>query len=160
IRSVVVVFLASMCAMMPIFRILSSGVVRGIQSLYSAKTRGDQDAPSAIEGPVSLRHHRDAVGALDAGSLSAGSRYCLSRRLPPVMREGAVRLRHPVRVFLLLNRLAFALRGKNQLGGKALRHRLFFARAAVLNDPAHSQRSAPLRPHFDRHLIRRATDAP
>src|SRR2546427_154251 len=31
-----------MWAMMPIFRILSSGVVRGIAFLYSAKTRGDQ----------------------------------------------------------------------------------------------------------------------
>src|SRR3954466_2501623 len=97
-RSVVVVFPASMCAMMPIFRILSSGVVRGIASLYSAKTRGDQDAPRM--GPVSLRCHREAFGLLDAGSLKAGSRSCLFRRLPPVMREGAVRLRHPVRVFL------------------------------------------------------------
>src|SRR5256886_17638745 len=131
--------------MMLIFRIMSSGVDRGIQSLYTAKTRGDQERAWAIEGPVSLRHHRDAVGVLDAGSLSAGSRCCLSRRLPPVMREGAVRLRHPVRVFLLLDRLAFALRGKNQLGGKALRHRFFFARAAVLNDPAHSQRGASFR---------------
>src|SRR5712692_8605409 len=48
--------------------------------------------------------------ASDAGSLRSGSRDCLFRRLPPVMREGAVRLRHPVRVFLLLYRLAFALR--------------------------------------------------
>src|SRR5881409_1620204 len=155
-RSVVVVFPASMWAMMPIFRILSSGVVRGIAFLYSAKTRVDQDAPLVCRGPVSLRRHREAFGLLDAGSLKAGSRSCWSRCLPPVMREGAVRLRHPVRVFLLLYRLALALRRQDQLGGEALGHRLLFARAAVLNDPAHPQRRAPLRPHFYRHLIRRA----
>src|SRR6266516_4042794 len=140
-----------MWAMMPIFRILSSGVCRGISSyLYGhatgvplpAKTRGDQDAHrvgrsrSAVTGPPS--------GASGAGSLRSGSRDCLFRRFPPVMREGAVRLRHPVRVFLLLYGLAFALRRQNQLGGEAFGHRLLFARAAVLDDPAHPQRRAPL----------------
>src|SRR5437763_8801919 len=43
-RSVVVVFPASMCAMMPMLRIRSSGVVLGIAFLYSAKTRGDRGA--------------------------------------------------------------------------------------------------------------------
>src|ERR1700694_2061831 len=156
-RSVVVVFPASMWAMMPMFRILSSGVVRGIAVLYSAKTRGDLDAHA---GPVSLRHHRRAFGSLDAGSLSAGSRSCRSRRLPPVMRESAIRFRHPVRVFLLLNRLALALRGENELGGEALRHRFFLARTAVLDQPAHPQRRAPLRPYLDRHLIRGSAHAP
>src|SRR5437773_2688628 len=32
------------------------------------------------------------------------------------MREGAVRLRHPVRVLFLLDRLALTLRGENPLG--------------------------------------------
>src|SRR6266496_2808323 len=133
-RSVVVVFPASMWAMMPMFRIRSSGVVRGIAILYSAKTRGDRDAHRLTRGPVSLRPHREAFGLLDAGSLKAGSRDCRFRgaaccartfSLPPVMREGAVRLRHPVRVFLLLDRFALAFRGEDQLGGQPLRHRLF-----------------------------------
>src|SRR5438105_6066202 len=138
-----------MWAMMPIFRILSSDVVRGIAFLYSAKTRGDQDAPLVCRGPVSLRRHREAFGLLDAGSLEAGSRSCWSRaharalcpgaKSPPVMREGAVRLRHPVRVFLFLYRLAFAFRRQDQLGGVALGHRLLLAGAAVLDDPAHPQ---------------------
>src|SRR6266699_5889252 len=136
-----------MWAMMPIFRILSSGVILGISSLYSAKTRGDQDAHrvgrsrSAVVG-VGAQHAAPLL--LDAGSLRSGSRSCWSRRLPPVMRESAVRFRHPVCVFLLLYRLAFALRRQDQLGGEALGHRLFLARAAVLNDPAHPQRGAPL----------------
>src|SRR5881409_1339227 len=80
----------------------------------------------------------------DAGSLSAGSRSCRSKRLPPVMREGAIRLRHPVRVFLLLYGLALALRGEDQLGGEPLRHVLFAAGAAERDQPAHAQGGAPL----------------
>src|SRR5881409_4302354 len=96
----------------------------------------------------------------DAGSLKAGSRSCRSKRLPPVMREGAVRLRHPVRVLFLLYRLALALRGEDQLGGEPLRHVLLAARATELNQPAHAERGAPLGPDFHRHLIGRAAHAP
>src|ERR1041385_4842909 len=120
-----------MWAMMPIFRILSSGVVRGIAFLYSAKTRGDQDAPLVCRGPVSLRRHREAFGPLDAGSLRSGSRDCLFRRLPPVMRESPVGLPHRVRFVFFLNSLALPFRGENQLGGQPLRHRLLFAHAAI-----------------------------
>src|SRR5882672_1787836 len=156
-RSVVVVFPASMWAMMPMFRTLSSGVVRGISVLYSAKTRGDRDARA---GPVSLRSHLMAFGPLDAGSLKAGSRSCRSKRLPPVMREGAVRLRHPVRVLFLLNRLALTLRGEDQLGGEPFGHVRLAAGAAERDQPAHAQRGAPLGPHFHRHLVGRAAHAP
>src|SRR6266566_9396100 len=123
-----------MWAMMPMFRILSSGVCRGIAFLYSAKARGDEDA-----------HEWAGLAPLSAGGFRpprcripyAGSRSCWSSCLPPVMREGAVRLRHPVRVFLLLYRLALALRRQDQLGGEALGHCLLFAQPAVLNQPAH-----------------------
>src|ERR1700752_72310 len=147
-----------MWAMMPMLRILSSGVVRSIAPFIQQKRGATRTPHSCAGGPVSLRRHRAPFESLDAGSLNSGSRSCWSRRLPPVMREGAVRLRHPVRVFLLLYRLAFALRRQNQLGCEALGHRLLFARAAVLDDPAHPQRGAALRPHFNRYLIRRATD--
>src|SRR6266705_514840 len=123
-RSVVVVFPASMCAMMPMFRMRSSGVVLGIAFLTQQK-RGATVTPVRLGGPVSLRSHRRASGPLDAGSLKAGSRDCPFKRLPPVMRESPIGLRHPVRVFLLLDRLALALRGEDQLGGEALRHVLF-----------------------------------
>src|SRR5438445_6557779 len=150
-RSVVVVFPASMWAMMPMFRMWSSGVVRGIAFLATAKTRGDQ-APAV--GPVSLRSHRGAHRSLDAGSLSAGSRSCRSKGSPPVMREGAVRLRHPVRILFLLYRLALALRGEDQLGGESLRHVLFAARAAERDQPAHAERGGAPGPDFDLHLVR------
>src|SRR6059036_2635824 len=91
----------------------------------------------------------------DAGSLKAGSRSCRSKRLPPVMREGAVRLRHPVRVFFLLYGLTLTLRGEDQLGGEPLRHVLFATGAAERDQPAHAERGAALRPDFDRHLVGR-----
>src|SRR5207247_2233546 len=75
------------------------------------------------------------------------------------MREGAVRLRHPVRVFLLLDRFALALRGEDHLGGQALRHRLFAPRTAEHDQPPHPERGAALRPHLHRHLVGGAAHA-
>src|SRR6266436_1085603 len=110
-----------MWAMMPIFRILSSGVVRGIAFLYSAKTRGDQDAPLVCRGG---RSRSAVIGRLSAPStqdplrqgpeivclrFSRGAACCARTSiLPPIMRESPVGLRHPVRVFLLLYRPASA----------------------------------------------------
>src|SRR2546426_4567501 len=96
----------------------------------------------------------------DAGSLRAGSRSCRSRRLPPVMREGAVRLRHPVRVLFLLYRLALTLRGEDQLGGEPLRHVLLAAGAAGRDQPAHTPRGAPPPPPLPPHLGGRAAPPP
>src|SRR6266702_1016866 len=142
-RSVVVVFPASMCAIMPMFRMRSSGVVLGIAFLTQQK-RGATVTPTVRGGPVSLRSHRGAFDPLDAGSLRSGSRSCLFQRLPPVMRESPIGLRHPVRVFLLLDRLALALRGEDQLGGEALRHVLFAPGASELVQPPEPQRRASL----------------
>src|SRR6266536_1909573 len=163
-RSVVVVFPASMWAMMPMLRMRSSGVVLGIASCwgtplacpypFSQQKRGATWPPA--NGPVSLRHHRGAFDPLDAGSLQAGSRSCRSKRLPPVMCESPIGLRHPVRVLFLLDRLAFALRRQDQLGGEPLRHVLLAPGAAELDQPPHPQRGAPFRPDLDRHLVRRA----
>src|SRR5712692_2961601 len=85
-------------------------------------------------GPVSLRHHRETICLLDAVRLSC---FLPFPTLPPVMRERPVGFRHPVRVFLFLDRLALALRGEDQLRREPLRHVLLLAGAAVLNDPAH-----------------------
>src|SRR6266480_5115908 len=76
------------------------------------------------------------------------------------MREGPVGFRHPVRVVLLLNGLALALRGEDHLGGEPLGHVLLAPGAAELDQPAHAEGSAPLGPDFDRHLVRGATHAP
>src|SRR3954470_24827274 len=82
-----------------------------------------------------------------------------SSDLPAIVREGAVRYGHPVGVFLLLDRVALALGGEDELGGQTLGHRLLGARTRERDDPAHGQRGPAVRPHLDRHLERGATDA-
>src|SRR5213595_679432 len=143
-RSVVVVFPASMWAMMPMLRIWSSGVVRGIALPYSAKTRGDQ-APT-VGRSRSARTPRQRRG--------------VNPPLPAIVGEGPVGLGHPVRVLFLLYGLALALRGEDQLGGEPLRHVLFAAGAAERDQPAHAERGAALGPNFHRHLVGRAAHAP
>src|SRR2546427_1344904 len=61
------------------------------------------------------------------------------------MREGAVRLRHPVRVLFLLDRLALTFRGENQLGGQPLRHVFFAAGAARREQPTPAPPRGPPR---------------
>src|SRR5215207_2446317 len=87
-----------------------------------------------------------------------GLRFCEGSGLPAIVRERLVRVRHAVRVFLL-HRVAFPLRRGDHLGGELLRHRLLVAVARVADQPAHRQRRTALGTHFDRHLVRRATDA-
>src|SRR5437773_8936642 len=143
IRSVVVVFPASMWAMMPMLRIWSSGVVRGIALPYSAKTRGDQ-APT-VGRSRSARTPRQRRG--------------VNPPLPAIVGEGPVGLGHPVRVFFLLYGLALALRGEDQLGGQPLRHVLLAPGAAERDQPAHAERGAPPGPDFHRPPIGRAPPA-
>src|ERR1041384_7266062 len=49
--------------------------------------------------------------------------------LPPVMREGPVRLRHTVGVFLLLDGVPLSLGGQDQLRREPVRHRLLTPRS-------------------------------
>src|SRR5258708_29708802 len=79
--------------------------------------------------------------------------------LPAIVREGLVRIRHAVRVFLLLHCIALALRRRDDLGRQLLAHRLLVTLAGVENQPAHPRPRAALRTHFDGHLIGCAPDA-
>src|SRR6476659_4154740 len=85
---------------------------------------------------------------------------CLVRKiLPAIVRERLVRVGHAVRVFLLLHRVALALRRRDHLGGQLLGHRLLVAVPRIADQPAHRQRRAALRTHFHRHLVGGATEA-
>src|SRR5262249_45148555 len=80
-------------------------------------------------------------------------------RLPAVVRERLVRLRHPVDVVLALERAALLVQRVENLVGELVRHALLAALAGVRDEPAHREcAGAPLR-HLDRHLIVRAADA-
>src|SRR4051812_35437669 len=60
----------------------------------------------------------------------------------------------------LFHRAAAAFGGFLQLARQAHGHRLLAALLRRLADPAHRERHAPHRAHFDGHLVVRAADAP
>src|SRR3954447_14452511 len=79
-------------------------------------------------------------------------------RLPAVVREGLVRLRHPVDVVLPLERAALLVQRIENLVGELVRHALLAPLARIRDEPAHCEGAgAPLR-HLDRHLVARAAD--
>src|SRR5215475_1329038 len=114
-RSVVVVFPASMWAMMPMFRVRSRGTSRAM-----------------------LRH---------------------AWALPAVVGEGLVRLRHAMRVLLLLDGTAAPVGGVEQLARELGGHGLLRPRPRVLHQPAHGERRPPRGADLDRDLVGGAADA-
>src|ERR687892_1451330 len=118
--------------MIPMLRVLSNGTVLAI-SLGSEK--------------------KEAVGPPPCFS------QVYNPKLPPIMSEGTIGLGHPMGVFLLLYRRAPVIGRIDEFGGQFLFHRFFTALPSGLNEPAHAERKAPLRPHFDGNLIRRSADA-
>src|SRR6267143_216639 len=130
-RSVDVVFPASMCAMIPMLRVSSSLNARPI-------------APCApFFSPV-----RIATASLT------------KTPLPAVVRERLVRFRHAVYVFLLLHGPAARIGRVNQFIRQLVHHRLARPLSRILEQPANRQRLPPERVHFHRHLIVRAAHAP
>src|SRR4051794_20826267 len=79
--------------------------------------------------------------------------------LPAVVREGAVGLRHLVRVLAALDRGAEAVRRVEDLVGEALGHRLLAAGLGVAGQPAQREGVRAVRLDLDRHLVGGATDA-
>src|SRR4051812_47732198 len=80
-------------------------------------------------------------------------------RLPAVVGEGLVGLRHAEDVVLALVGAALLGLGVHQLVGKALRHRLLTALAGELDEPADGEGARAGARDLDRHLIGGATDA-
>src|SRR5258708_21574827 len=112
-RSVVVVLPASMCAMMPMLRVsLSEPCLAMTLPVF----------PWHLGGP-SRTGPRCAVSARSERPTEATRRRCsrlryvvyACARLPAVVRECLVRLRHAVRVFLLLHGASAALVRVHQL---------------------------------------------
>src|SRR5215216_3775549 len=79
--------------------------------------------------------------------------------LPAIVGERLVRFGHAVRVFLLLHRIALALRRRDHLGGELFRHRLLVAVTRIADEPTHRERGPALRADFDRNLVRGAADS-
>jgi hypothetical protein len=76
------------------------------------------------------------------------------------VREGLVRLGHLVLVLAALHRGTLTVRGVDQLTDETLGHRVLAALTRVVHQPAKRQRRPAVRLDLDRHLVRRAADAP
>src|SRR3954454_50664 len=137
-RSVVVVLPASMCAMIPMLRVLASWA-----SLLAI-------TPPLRFGPCSGAGDRPVFPrAAAAGELGS----------PAVVREWLVRLGHLVGVLAPLDRGTEPVAGVEQLVHQSLGHRLLAARPAVLDEPAQAEGGAAGGADLDRDLVGRATDA-
>ena len=121
----VVVFPASIWAMMPILRVLSKGTILGI-ALYREKKEADQPPPF-------LR--------------------IFFLNLPSIMSKGAIRLRHTMSVFFFLYCGASIISRVQQFTRQLFFHGLFATIARRLDQPAHAQRNTPLWPNLYRNLI-------
>src|ERR1041385_3421533 len=79
--------------------------------------------------------------------------------LPPVVREGLVRLRHPVDVVLALVRAALLVERVEDLVRELFGHALLAPVARVGHDPADREGARTALWHLDGHLVVRAADA-
>src|SRR5262245_63351886 len=121
-----------MCAMMPILRVFSNGTVLAI-SLYQQKKGGGRTASFLLPNLYSC--------------------------LPPVMCKGAIRLGHPMGIFLFLNCRTPIIHLIYKFCSQFLFHRFLAPLARRLDKPTHAQRKTSLGSHFDGHLISRTADA-
>src|SRR6266478_4962651 len=137
-RSVDVVFPASMCAIIPMLRVSSS-----------------LNALPIAPGTAFFSPARVATASLTPTTYSL-----LAPFLPAIMRERLVRFRHTMHVFLLLHRSAARVRRVNQLVRELVHHRLARALPRILQQPANRQRLPAERIHFHRNLVVRAAHAP
>src|SRR5215472_16212304 len=150
-RSVVVVFPASMCAMMPMFLQRSNGTVLGTTNSFWAPN---------LNCYVVVIPRRLLFSPKDLGARRANrSRVWRASLLPPVMRKRLVRFRHAMHIFFLLDGGAAAIGRVQQLIAQLVHHPLFATAPRITDDPADRQRGSPIGIHLDRHLIVRAAHA-
>src|SRR5260370_40414360 len=121
-RSVVVVFPASMCAMMPIFLHRSSGTV--LDTAFFLSSLRTSCSPAMFAGLLKIHLH-DAWGAPGVHARPSKT------QLPPIVRKSLIRFRHPVYIFFLLDGRALAVRSVEQLIAQLVNHSFFGAPAGV-----------------------------
>src|SRR6185312_538456 len=136
-RSVVVVFPASMCAEIPMFRYRSMGVARATVNV---------PLDEGLSGRIPRR----------PGGFTRGVRPLSA--LPAVVCEGLVGLGHAVRILTLADCGAATLGGVHQLVREPERHGLLAAITSSLDHPAHGQCLATSGANFNGYLVGGATD--
>src|SRR2546422_8174997 len=115
-----------MCAMMPMFRVFSSEYCRSTSR------------PCFLDSVVSARYMR-------RGGSACGPPLGSALRLPAIVSERLVGLRHLVRVLALLHGGAAGVCGVEQLGGGLLRHRALRAAPRGARDPPPPHRRPSVR---------------
>src|SRR5207245_2457067 len=140
-----------MWAMIPMFRTRS----RAMPLLVSTAMRVTTGRAAACP-----RQRTRGGGAGEPGGSTAGHRSLSRLSSPSVVREGFVRLRHPVDVVLALEGAALLVEGVENLGRELLDHSLLAAIAREVHEPADRERARAALRHLDGHLVVRAADAP
>src|SRR2546427_5729524 len=113
-----------MCAMMPMFRVFSSEYCRSTSR------------PCFLDSVVSARYMR-------RGGSACGPPLGSALRLPAIVSERLVGLRHLMRVLALLHGGAAVVFGVEPPGGKPLRPRALRTAPPRAQDPPHRQRRPP-----------------
>src|SRR5215469_7362352 len=126
-RSVVVVFPASMCAMMPMFLQRSNGTVLGTTNSFWAPNLNFYVVviPGALSSGTEGLERAERINRVWRASL-----------LPPIMRKRLVRFRHAMHIFFLFDGRAAAVGRVQQLIAQLVNHSLFATTPRVTNDPA------------------------
>src|SRR5580765_4521252 len=141
-RSVDVVFPASMCAIIPMLRVSSSLNTR---AMVPGLTFFSPDRITAASATTNLKFlllmHSNSV-------------------LPTIVRKRFVCFGHAMNVFLLLDRSTTSVGCVDQLIGQLVHHGLAGTFPRILQNPANRQRLAAERIHFHWNLIVRATHTP
>src|SRR4029450_5710051 len=126
-----------MCAMMPMFRVLSRGDCASTACLLPRAGGGTQEKRGARPRPP----------------------LCISS-LPAIMRERLVGLRHLVSVFSLLHRGPAVVRRVEQLAGQLVGHAALRAPPGRSDPPAHAERRPAVLPDLERDPVGGNGDAP
>src|SRR5712664_1515037 len=134
-RSVEVVFPASMCAMMPILRVSASCALRGISNVPVLSPLKFENCPVLSLSPPARDY------------------------LPAIVREGLVGFGHAMNVFLLLHRAAAAVGAVHQFFGQPVGLGPSRTRAGVEQQQPYRPPLPAKRIHFDRILVVRAAHA-
>src|SRR5262245_7244638 len=144
-RSVTVVLPASMCAMIPILRTVSSvplvatGIALSCRLPAVSFLVANVGRPPALPAGCTLPSKTASLSQA-SGGLGASRRLAPTRTLPPIVGERPVRLGHLVGVLTALDGRALAMGGVEELAGELLGHRLALSSLGRADQPAQRQR--------------------
>src|ERR1700692_3121475 len=152
-RSVDVVFPASICAIIPMLRVSSS--LNALLMCPCSACFADTCFP---ESGFAVPCFVDSCGVKSFTGTIQPSFNCMLR-LPAIVRKSLVGFSHAMHIFFFLHGAAASVRSVDQLVSQLIDHRLAGAFPRILQQPANGQRLPAERIYFHGNLVIRATDA-